>query len=62
MLTGVENCWRIEPAESADEARVYAGSRSSTVTEPANAGSPSVKQAIAEPMTPPPMMMTAGMK
>jgi hypothetical protein len=32
MFTGVENCSRIELADSADEAREYVGSRSTTVT------------------------------
>ena len=58
MLIAVENCCRIELAESADEARAYDGSLSMTVTSPANAGSPSKKLAIALPTAPPPMITT----
>ena len=39
IFSGVENCWRIELAESAEEARRYVGSRSMTTMRPPNARS-----------------------
>src|SRR5690242_16305691 len=56
MFTGVENCWRIELADSALEARAWVGSRSIT-----SAGTPwsrARKQAVAAPIAPPPTITT----
>ena len=38
MFSGVENCWRIELADRADDAWRYVGSRSTIATRPPNAG------------------------
>ncbi len=35
MFTPQENCWRMELAESDEDARAYVGSRSTTVTRAA---------------------------
>src|SRR3954469_20528589 len=59
MFSGVENCWRMEAADSVVAACAYVGSRSITATEPVNPRSWVRKYATAEPTAAPPTITTS---
>jgi len=57
-FTGLLNCWRTEPADSADEASVRPGSGSTTCTSTAAPPSRLRNSATADPTAPPPITTT----
>src|SRR5579863_5076394 len=59
MFRGVENCWRIEPAERAVAAVLYDGSGSRTTIRRRLRCCAARDQAIADPMAPPPTITTS---